>query len=892
MGELDTQLYRRFLRGIRAVARQDAAKFENLRRSFRAQWRHEILHTSTSISSLALLEGSRRLTTNLASLSYHHYPYHLPSTSNSSRLYSHAPKPIEWDPQEPGKAAKLHQRRNIDERGKGEGKLGRLAEQVARVESRNDYSALFAVDPGTSASSNSLIVQVRKEIVQLAVTGGYRIEARLEKTSTLPLLRRDRLPTSRSGLETFSRDAQPLVMPGITLEDHLDTFQRWQRFVCETGDVVFPICGITVARFLEAATDLDSGERPKMVWILEQYRKCTASAFDGAGSAGGWRHELVREWDVVDWSAWDRFLQLSQIRLGEWKVIEELAPPAPVDPAKSVGIATGDPRGAHSDSFAPRRVPLAAGSSEKARGKRRADEPSHPELASGSALLHGQPSGDSPVHPYGLNRQGQPRRKPFRRRKLPPDEQRADDAFYVAVRECMVALQRAKSSKMHLQVEPQRQGRSQPAVAFKTYPKPTVPPLRPYVPPILDPAPYSDYTPPVASWMSAYPEPILSSCSLRSRDDPRLARAAHDGPGLAFTLSSPSFSLFATSTPLPPEPSPVAPWSMGVISSDPDSLYPRFTFTPHLFLSYPKSLTLSSNLSLEDQVHTFKLAKDLRGHASIAQVEKVSDRWGLGADDTERRKKEALESLVKSAISAGVPSWVSIASGSSGDPPSSHPQSVVSACEAPRSAPEVPTLSITTPAAVAVASSTTRLRRPSFNSVSISAPVVPQQIQGSRSKASSQEPPSKMRRRSSVTTPGNGVHPLAHLYAIQSPQFRQGARLKAATIVAATKSGIIPAAKSPLIAAKVLTEGAVLPKGSPRIGSSGSALAKTPRTLPKPLSPPLVPIPLQVESHGADFLNKLVGIGRHPQIAFTSTNIRIDRGSREDSPDSDARRFA
>lgn len=105
-----------------------------------------------------------------------------------------------------------------------------------------------------------------------------------------------------------------------------------------------------------------------------------------------------------------------------------------------------------------------------------------------------------------------------------------------------------------------------------------------------------------------------------------------------------------------------------------------------------------------------------------------------------------------------------------------------------------------------------------------------------------------MRRRPSITGPGSGVHPLALLYASQSPQFRQGARLKAAEIVAATKNGTIPVAKSPLIAAKVLTEGAVLPKASPRISSNGSSkLAKSPRIVSKPLSPPLVPIPLAQE---------------------------------------------
>ncbi|GAA5966750.1 hypothetical protein JCM3765_000936 [Sporobolomyces pararoseus] len=135
-------LYRSYLRTIRSLVGQDGSKLINLKRSFNTQWRNELLQAAGSTkfdkaldrleqkmnTTMSLLSSSRRLVLNLSSLSYHHHPYHLPSTSNSSRLYSHSPKPVEWDPQDPGKAMKAFEKRKKDREERGEGKLGELAD--------------------------------------------------------------------------------------------------------------------------------------------------------------------------------------------------------------------------------------------------------------------------------------------------------------------------------------------------------------------------------------------------------------------------------------------------------------------------------------------------------------------------------------------------------------------------------------------------------------------------------------------------------------------------------------------------------------------------------------------------------------------------------------------
>ncbi|BGP21440.1 hypothetical protein JCM10295v2_000315 [Rhodotorula toruloides] len=65
------------------------------------------------LRTLTLLNSSRKLTKSIASLSYHHTPYHIAHANNSSRL-SHLPKPIFWQPSDPIQVTKAwdNRRRN------------------------------------------------------------------------------------------------------------------------------------------------------------------------------------------------------------------------------------------------------------------------------------------------------------------------------------------------------------------------------------------------------------------------------------------------------------------------------------------------------------------------------------------------------------------------------------------------------------------------------------------------------------------------------------------------------------------------------------------------------------------------------------------------------------
>ncbi|GAA5856330.1 hypothetical protein JCM8547_000872 [Rhodosporidiobolus lusitaniae] len=113
-------IYRVFLRGLRSSA-QDQASFINLRRLYRPQLRDALTEEQISPEellgqfnrTLSLLSSSPKLARNLSSLSYHHTPYHLPHTSNGSRL-SHLPRPITWNPQDPAAAGKAWEKRRKD----------------------------------------------------------------------------------------------------------------------------------------------------------------------------------------------------------------------------------------------------------------------------------------------------------------------------------------------------------------------------------------------------------------------------------------------------------------------------------------------------------------------------------------------------------------------------------------------------------------------------------------------------------------------------------------------------------------------------------------------------------------------------------------------------------
>ncbi|GAA5834999.1 hypothetical protein JCM3766R1_002066 [Sporobolomyces carnicolor] len=146
MVKLDSRslsLYRGFQRRLRDVCGRDGSMLINLRRSLNPQWRLALVevHSSQEDTRVALdaieakmrstgslLEASRKLTRNLSSLSYHHHPRPLRLTANSSRLYSHTDRPIEWDPRDPAKAMKLFEKRKRD----GHSEMPDLADAALR----------------------------------------------------------------------------------------------------------------------------------------------------------------------------------------------------------------------------------------------------------------------------------------------------------------------------------------------------------------------------------------------------------------------------------------------------------------------------------------------------------------------------------------------------------------------------------------------------------------------------------------------------------------------------------------------------------------------------------------------------------------------------------------
>lgn len=68
----------------------------------------------TVSATLRLLRNNPGLVKNLSSLSYHHYPHHIPHTSNAHRLAPLQGPRIAWNPQDPEaslKAAKAHKKR-------------------------------------------------------------------------------------------------------------------------------------------------------------------------------------------------------------------------------------------------------------------------------------------------------------------------------------------------------------------------------------------------------------------------------------------------------------------------------------------------------------------------------------------------------------------------------------------------------------------------------------------------------------------------------------------------------------------------------------------------------------------------------------------------------------
>ncbi|TNY23224.1 hypothetical protein DMC30DRAFT_57769 [Rhodotorula diobovata] len=115
-------LYRSLWRRLGRLPRLDRPQRLNLQRLLRVELREALVRseaTETALRdqadrTLALLASSPRLTSNLASLTYHHHPGHIPGTPNSARL-AHLPKPIAWDPKDPSAALKAWDKRRKDQ---------------------------------------------------------------------------------------------------------------------------------------------------------------------------------------------------------------------------------------------------------------------------------------------------------------------------------------------------------------------------------------------------------------------------------------------------------------------------------------------------------------------------------------------------------------------------------------------------------------------------------------------------------------------------------------------------------------------------------------------------------------------------------------------------------
>ncbi|GAA5838536.1 hypothetical protein JCM9279_003275 [Rhodotorula babjevae] len=110
-------LYRHLWRSLGHLS-LEPPRLANLRRLLRPQLRAafsdphtslESLH-STATRTLSLLRSSPRLTSNLASLTFHHTLSPIRGTPNAIRM-SHLPRPIAWDPRDPGAARRAFERR-------------------------------------------------------------------------------------------------------------------------------------------------------------------------------------------------------------------------------------------------------------------------------------------------------------------------------------------------------------------------------------------------------------------------------------------------------------------------------------------------------------------------------------------------------------------------------------------------------------------------------------------------------------------------------------------------------------------------------------------------------------------------------------------------------------
>ncbi|GAA5897462.1 hypothetical protein JCM6882_001893 [Rhodosporidiobolus microsporus] len=165
----------------------------------------------------------------------------------------------------------------------------------------------------------------------LAMQGTLRIELILEKSSTMPALRKAGLPTHGQQVKEFPTP-KPLL-PGTTLQDYLSTFHAWSAWTASVEVSTFPINGALVACFLADRVPVIA-QRPKTVFILEQYRKATVDAFVNLGLLS--MDEITAKerklkdtppmLHLFDWAQWRLVVKEAGRALARWKAITELAP--------------------------------------------------------------------------------------------------------------------------------------------------------------------------------------------------------------------------------------------------------------------------------------------------------------------------------------------------------------------------------------------------------------------------------------------------------------------------------------------------------------------------------------------------------------------------------------
>ncbi|GAA5956077.1 hypothetical protein JCM21900_002587 [Sporobolomyces salmonicolor] len=545
--------------------------------------------------------------------------------------------------------------------------------------SRSVGSGAGAAAPQTAGGSKSLLAFTKEggcqelrlhskgmidTLVRLAYSGALRIELVLQHQITMPLLYHAKLPTNLDALTKLSPSMK--LLPGFFPHDYLTTFQLWHQWTSTTKIPCFPICGPLVGMFLDARIHVPA-LRPKVVFVLEAYRKATIKAFVGLRkSRAAWDEEIGRKWGDTEWAEWERYVEMAQSSLGEWKLIEELAPPPPVPsttplaahfpflgvpaptaPVPSTSAPVAKPKALSSrpalvqnndavSHFQPR--PAAAGVSglsKKAQGKRRAVDPhSAPAFPADVAfetpafsmdhqhvvaVAFAMQSDVSPVQPVAVkeganNINNDKKKRKKKKKKLPPEEKKEEDEFYKATAELRDAM-----AGLLVKREMVRRAQGQAAVEAQQ-PAPAA---------LL--RPYSDFTPSLAAPYSSNSLRVVAPLNL----DPfnllqPLTFTSTAGP--APTLTSTAFPLAVTAHPLSPFPHPSA----------------AFTLTPRPFLPYPRAL--QHDLDPQDQATTWSYAQNLCVMA--ADQAQAANGEETDPDAREARLKEKLVEIVRDAIKA------------------------------------------------------------------------------------------------------------------------------------------------------------------------------------------------------------------------------------------------